>query len=441
MSVNNRKLALQIIEEVEDGGYLNLVLKKRLKEADERDRRFVSALCFTLIENRIKIDYIIDLFTDNKRIHKLIRNILRIGVCQIIFFDSVPDSAAVNECVKLAENSPKRQLKGFVNGVLRKISREKENIAFPKKDDDAAKYFSIMYSYPEWLCKKYIIDYGEDFTEAMLSYKKEGADTCVRPNLLKVESAEKIARKLIGAAFKVSKGKYVEDAVYIKNITAVDELGMYKRGELTVQQEASMLVVNCADVKEGMSVMDICAAPGGKSALVYEKKPAKLVTMELHEHRAELMRKNFTRLGVEADICVSDARVPKPEFYNSFDRVMVDAPCSALGLLYRKPDIKLNKQPEELRELCSIERDIIETASRYVKKGGKLIYSTCTIDRMENDGVVDSFLACHKEFTEADIQKVLPEQLKNRADGGKIQLFPHIDGIDGFFICIMEKKA
>ncbi len=441
MSVNSRKLALQIIEEVEDGGYLNLVLKKKLAGMEDRDRRFVSALCFTLLENRIRIDYIIDTFTENKRIHKLIRNILRIGICQIVFFDSVPDSAAVNECVKLTENSPKRQLKGFVNGVLRKISREKDNIDYPSREEDAARYFSVIYSYPEWICKKYIADYGEDFAEAMLSYKKEGADTCVRPNLLKTESAEKLARKLIGAAFKVSKGKYMDDAIYIKNITAVDELGLYKRGEMTVQQESSMLVVQCADIKEGMSVIDVCAAPGGKSALAFEKRPERMVSMELHEHRAEVMQKNFQRLGVTSQICVGDARSPIPEFYSAFDRVMVDAPCSALGLLYRKPDIKLNKQEVELKELSAVEREILETASRYVKKGGRLIYSTCTIDKLENDGVVDSFLTDHQEFEEIDIKKLLPRGLKDKANKGRLQLFPHVDGIDGFFICVMEKKA
>ena len=440
MSVNSRKQALAIIEEVEEGGYLNLVLKKRLNGMDERDKRFISALCFTFLENRIKIDYIIDCFTENKRIHKLIRNILRIGVCQIIFFDSVPDSAAVNECVKLTENSPKRQLKGFVNGVLRKISREKENIQYPASDGDTAEYLSVMYSYPKWLCEKYIADYGADFAEAMLSYKKEGAETCVRPNLLKIESAEKLARKLIGAAFKVSKGKYVEDAVYIKNVTAVDELGLFKRGELAVQQESSMLVVKCADVREGMSVIDVCAAPGGKTALAFEKKPSRVVAMELHQHRGELMKKNFERLGVKAETVIGDSRVPYPEFYGAFDRVMVDAPCSALGLLYRKPDIKLNKREEELTELAAVEREILETASRYVKPGGRLIYSTCTIDRLENDHVVDSFLKAHGDFAEGDISSLLPEGLKDKARGGRLQLFPHIDGIDGFFICAMEKK-
>ena len=439
MSALTRRTALEIIEEVEGGAYLNLVLKEKLRGLDERDRRFVTALCFTLLENRIAIDHIIDWFTKDKRVHRLIRNILRIGVCQLMFMDSVPQSAAVNECVKLAEASPKRQLKGFVNAVLRRIAAEGESVVFPAREDGAARYMSVKYSYPEWLCEMYIEDYGEDFAEDMLKYKNEGAQTCVRANLLKGQSAEQLERRLVGAAFKVERGKYCEDALYIKNVTAVDELGMYKRGELTVQQESSMLAVRCADIREGMSVIDVCAAPGGKTAIAAQSRPKRLVAMELHEHRAELMQKNFERLGVKAQVITHDARSPLPEFYGAFDRVLADVPCSALGMLYRKPDIKLSKKREELTELSAIQADILETASRYVKPGGRLIYSTCTVDRRENDEVLDAFLKRHDDFAAADIAAFLPDSMAKRAEGGRVQLFSHLDGIDGFFIAAVER--
>lgn len=434
-----RKTALKILESIEQGGYLNLVLKDELKGMDERDRRFVTALCHTVIENEIKIDYIINSFTENKRIHRVIRNILRMGVAQLMFMDGVPQSAAVNECVKLTESTPKRQLKGFVNAVLRKIARERENIAFPKREDGEVKYLSVNYSYPEWLCEMYLSDYGFDFTEKMLAYKNDGAMTCVRANSLKGQDAEKLSRRLTGAAFKVYDGKYCPDALYIKNITAVDELKMYKKGELTVQQESSMLAVRCADIREGMNVIDVCAAPGGKSAIAAQNFPKRLVAMELHPHRAELMKKNFERLGVNAQVMVHDAAAPISNFYEKFDRVLADVPCSALGLLYRKPDIKLSKKREEIDELTRIQADILETASRYLKKDGRLLYSTCTIDRRENGDIIDAFLKKHPNFKSADISKDLPESLRERAQDGRIQLFPQLDGIDGFFIAALER--
>ena len=438
MAVNERKIALKVLEEVESGSYLNLVLKRELSGIDEREKRFISALCFSLIENKIRIDYVIAQFTKGKRLHSKIKNILRLGVCQILFFDSVPDSAAVNECVKLAESSPKRQLKGFVNAVLRQIARDKDNIVYPDRNEDFSQYLSVMYSYPKWICDKYIQEYGGEFAEQLISYKKPEAETCVRNNGLKVD-VEKLKRKLVGAAFKISPGRYMDNAVYIQNITAVDELGMYQRGELTVQQEASMLVVKCADIKKGMKVIDVCAAPGGKSAFAAEFQPSRLVALELHEHRAQIMKKNFERLGITAEISVGDARVPRPEFYGKFDRALVDAPCSALGLLYRKPDIKMSKNADELLSLAKIDAEILQTASRYVAPGGRIVYSTCTIDRLENDCVVDDFLRGNASFREKQISQFLPEGLCNKAQNGRIQLFPCRDGIDGFFISVLER--
>lgn len=432
-----RRIALDILDEVEEGAFFNLSLKKRLQGVEEQDKRFISALCFTVLENKKRLDYVIGQFTQGKRIHKLIRNILRLGVCQLLFFESVPESAAVNECVKLTEKSSKRQLKGFVNGVLRNIGRNLDNVTYPDMEKEPDAYLSVMYSYPQWLAEKYIRDYGFAFTKDMFAYKKAEASTCIRPNRLKI-SVRDMEQALDAAGLSYTKGAYCPDAYYVKNISQIDRMRLYKKGCFTVQGEASMLAVMAADVRKGMAVLDLCAAPGGKSGYMAQFRPGRLVAQDIYPHRVELMKENFARLGVEAETAVADASIPEPAFYGQFDRVMVDAPCSALGLLYRKPDIKGAKEAADLGPLERIQKDILETASRYVKKGGRLVYSTCTINRDENDGVIDDFLEKHGEFSPADLGASLPADLP--AERGRIQLFPHIHGIDGFFIGAIERK-
>ncbi len=437
--MKQRQLALKILGEVEEGSYLNLALKKQLKGLPEQDRRFVAALLYTTLENRGRIDYVIDGFTAGKRVHKFVRNVLRLGVCQLMFFETVPQSAAVNESVKLMEKSPKRQLKGFVNAVLRSIAENLGKIKYPSIEMEPARYLSVLYSYPLWLAEKYIAEYGFDFAEAMLSYHKKAADTCVRANRLKTTGSQLLA-KLEGRGLICRPGTYIEDSFYIRNIAGVDELDLFKKGLLAVQGEASMVICEAAQVQPGQAVLDVCAAPGGKSAYLAQFAPGRLASWDLHEHRVALMRENFARLGVRAECCVRDAGVFYPEEQEGYDAVLIDAPCSALGLLYRKPDIKYAKQPDEIATLMQVQREILSACAQYVRPGGRLIYSTCTISKEENSGNMDWFLQSHQEFREVNLAAALPQHLMNRARGGRLQLFPHLDGIDGFFLAVLEKE-
>lgn len=438
--MNARRVALGVLEDVEQGAYFNLALKRALGSLSEQDRRFVSALCFTTLENLYRIDYVIGQYTQGKRIHRMIRNVLRLGVCQLMFFESVPQSAAVNESVKLVQKTNKPQFKGFVNAVLRKIAGAAGRIEYPDLFEQPVKYLSVFYSYPAWLVEKYIADYGRDFAEAMLSFRKTEPDTCVRANLLKT-SAEALEQALAAAGLRVLPGKYVKDARYVKNMAAVDRLPAFIGGEMAVQSEASMLVVRAAQIRPSSTVLDVCAAPGGKTAYAAQFTPASLTALELHPHREELMRKNFERLGVRANTLVADASVFDPALEAAFDRVLVDAPCSALGLAYRKPDIKYVKTPAELAELAGIQQAILQTCAHYVKPGGRLIYSTCTINRAENDENLDQFLQTNPDFAEAPLADALPAALATRAKNGRLQLFPHLDGVDGFYIAALEKQA
>lgn len=431
--MNARQAALEIITNVlKNESYLNLECKRVLSAGwSVEDKRFITALANTTIENLFRIDYVLNQFITAKRVHSVIMNILRLGACQLLFFESVPVSAAVNESVKLAEQSGKRQLKGFVNAVLRNLSKNFGKLVYPDRDEDPVEYFHVFYSYPRWLCEKYIREYGEEQAEQMMSYTGDRSLTCVRLNRLKANRAPE----------GYLPGLYCEDAYYIKGMTAAGEMPDFREGRITVQGEASQVTVCAAGIDGKAHVLDACAAPGGKSAYAaWFAREGKVVSMELHPHRAELMERTFKRLGVgNAMICTGDATEYRPEWKEAFDVVLADVPCSALGLLYRKPDIKIFKKEEDIPDLAAVQRKILETCAAYVKTGGVLLYSTCTIDKAENEDNIHEFLSRHKEFAEDSLSPFLPGELKDRTGDGMLQLFPHIDSIDGFFMARLKR--
>ncbi len=436
MSISGRKVALQILSDVADSGsYLNLSLKKQLpllKSAE--DRRFAAALVSTAVQHIARIDYVTDQFIQAKRVHKVIRNILRLGVCQLMFFESVPVSAAVNESVKLAASSGKTQLKGFVNGVLRKIADNLGSVSYPDAAVDPVGYFSVFYSYPRWLCEKFVQSYGTDFTQELLSYNADTALTCVRINENLFDGAD---REELEAYLP---GKYFPDARYIRNASSIEEMPLFKKGAITPQGESSMLCVHAAGIGRKDSVLDVCAAPGGKSAYA-AGMCASLLAMDIHPHRVELINQTFSRLHVKNGRALeADGTVFRPELEEKFDVVILDAPCSALGLLYRKPDIKIHKNNiGDMESLVQLQRALLQNCCRYVKKGGRLLYSTCTINYDENRGNAEWFLQNRSDFTADDFSGDIPEKLAKRIENGFLQLFPHIDATDGFFIARMRR--
>ena len=435
---NPRKTAVNILEQVEEGAYLNLALKDSLRGMEDRDRRFVSALVYTTLENLLRVDHVIDSFTEGKKVHRFVRNVLRISVCQMMYFDSVPVSAAVNESVKIVASSPKKALKGFANAVLRNISRHIGEVEYPDEEKEPVKHLSVLFSYPEWIVEKYIDDYGYETAWNMLSFKRPFNQMSVRRNLLKTDEAS-FEEGLNSICAGFTKGKLSPNAYYLKSPLQIDETDLYKEGKLTVQGEASMLV--CEMAGEGYdSVLDMCAAPGGKTAYLNELlSPSYIEAWDLHAHRVEIMDWNLKRMGTEATLKTRDATVFDPSLEEKFGLVLLDAPCSELGLLYRKPDIKYRKEMEDLSSLALLQRMLLDNAARYVKKGGTLIYSTCTIDRTENADNIEAFLKEHGEFSPAEPEGVF-EGLKDRIVNGGIQFFPHLDGIDGFYMAKLVKR-
>lgn len=431
--MNARQVALEVLSRVlKNKSYLNIELKRTLHDGmSAEERRFAVALAGTTIENLYRIDYVLGQFTTGKRLHTVIRNILRLGVCQLLFFESVPVSAAVNESVKLVQRNGKQQLKGFVNATLRNIADHAGNINYPDAAIDFAQYLHIMYSCPKWLCEKYIVDYGQAWTEEMLEYGGDPSKTCVRLNLNKRQEPPD----------GWESGEYCSDAYYITNIANIEKMPLFQQGEITVQGEASMLCVRAAGITPGNTVLDACAAPGGKSAYAAQfAGDGSVVALDIHPHRVELIENTAWRLGItNIHTQVADASVLDKDYIEQFDVVLADVPCTALGLMYRKPDIRLFKQPEDIDSIIPVQRAILQTCSNYVKSGGTLLYSTCTIDRRENEENIDWFLRNNSMFCEDDLHNFLPDNLMHRPECGRLQLFPHIDGVDGFFIARMVK--
>jgi len=433
MSIQARKTALSILSEVADeGSYLNLSLKRRLPQINDlENRRFAAALASTAIQNMIRIDYVIDRFVQTRRVHKVIRNILRLGVCQLMFFESVPASAAVNESVKLAAASGKSDLKGFVNGVLRNISGSLGSVEYPDRESQPSDYLSVLYSYPKWLCEKYISEYGFDFASEMLSYNGDTSLTCVRvlaPGITQAEGDDSFMP-----------GTYFNNARYIKNASSIDRMPLFLSGGITPQGEASMLCVHAAGILSADEVLDVCAAPGGKASYAAEMC-SRLTAMDIHPHRVDLIRAAFERLHVKNALAFQgDGTVFNPEYKERFGVVMIDAPCSALGLLHRKPDIKIHKNKDDLPELVLLQRALLSNCAGYVKPGGILLYTTCTINGEENGGNIQWFLQNNPGFIPDDFSKDVPTAFSQKAGSGAMQLFPHIDRIDGFFIARMRK--
>lgn len=411
-----REAALKaLVASQKDGAYLNIVLRDILSsmDMDARDNALATTIAFGVMKNRLFIDNIIENLSTVKlrKLSVWIHNILRIGVYCIKFLDRIPVSATVNECVRLARRYGHNASAGFVNALLRKTSSCGD---FLPADTSSDEYISIKYSMPDWLVKKWRNEgYGEEFFCAM----NQEPPVTVRLNTLKGDS--------LGQEFK--KDILSPYAYTYEGGGSVEHSPLFKNGNIAVQDGASQKAVLALDVKENMCVLDLCAAPGGKTGFIAQlmNNTGEIVSCDIHSHKIDLIKSNLTRLGVtNTSVMQNDATVFCKDFENRFDRVLADVPCSGLGVLRRKPDIKWTKTEFANESLASIQRSILKNAAEYVKKGGKLVYSTCTVNREENEDNVKYFIDNFPNFT-------LLEQK---------QLLPHTDKTDGFFYAVFERK-
>ena len=411
-----REAALKALVSCEkDGAYLNIALRDILRDSnmDSRDCALATTLAMGVMKNVLFIDNIIENLSTIKlkKLSVWIHNILRIGIYSHRFLDRVPVSATVNECVRLARRYGHSSSAGFTNAILRKAATSGD---FLPEDKESDKYISIKYSLPLWLVKMWKNEgHGEDFFASL----NVDPPVTVRLNTLKSSALDDNFEKIphLPHGYNYTGGGSVEGTQY------------YKDGAIAIQDGASQMAIGALDIKKGMRVLDLCSAPGGKTAYIAQllENSGEVISCDIHEHKLELIKNNLSRLGItNTKVMLNDATVLNEEFKDAFDRVLADVPCSGLGVLRRKPDIRLNKTAIGNDELVKIQKEIFENASCYVKKGGILVYSTCTVNRAENEDAVKEFLGKHPEFT------LLEEK----------QLLPHKDNTDGFFYASFERK-
>lgn len=439
-SINTRAYALNVIVEVmENGAYSDKALHDILDSGilkDKRDRAFVSRLCEGVVERAITLDYIIECYSSVKvkKMKPVVRNALRMSVYQIFYMESVPDSAACDEAVKLIVKRGYKGLSGFVNGVLRNIIRNKDSIKYPS--------LSVKYSMPEWIVDRFSSEYGKDTAEKILdAFLNKSKSTCVRCNISKADIAT-ITEMLKTEGVEVDSGKFFEYALNISGYNRLTELKAFKEGLIQVQDESAMLTAAISRIKANDKVIDICAAPGGKTLHAADilNGTGKVISCDISENKTRLIHDNVKRTGFDnIDICVNDALVYRQDWKEMADVVIADLPCSGLGVTGKKCDIKYKTKPDDIKALVALQKEILSVAGQYVKSGGRLIYSTCTITAEEN---IENFqwIKNNLPFVSESIEEFLPKTLRdNTGKDGFIQILPHIAGTDGYFVASFIK--
>ncbi len=442
---NAREIVLDMLLEVIEGEkfshtVLNQTLR-RYQELEKQDRAFISRMFTGTVKRYLTLDFIINSFSSLpvNKMKPLIRNLLRLSVYQLIYMDQVPESAVCNEAVKLAKKRGFIKLAGFVNANLRNIARNRDSIVYPDRTASPVRYLEVEYSVPEWLVNQLLKQYPFDTVEAMLAASQKDKETTIRCNQSKLSPA-KLKEILIAEGMTVEDSPYLDYAFKISNYDYLDKLETFRQGDFTVQDVSSMLVCQSAGIKENDFVVDVCAAPGGK-ALHAAEIAGRVMARDLTDYKTGLIEENIRRLGLtNVETKVWDATVPDTDLYRQADVVIADLPCSGLGVIGKKSDIKYKLTQNQQKDLVELQRTILSVVKEYVKPGGVLIYSTCTVNREENIDNRDWFLKTYS-FEAESLDPYLPEILKNEDSGkGYLQLLQGVHNTDGFFISRMRRK-
>ena len=442
-----RELILGVLLEVtRDGEYSHIALRNVLSKyqyLDKKERAFITRVTEGTLEHMIEIDYIINQFSNVKvnKMKPVIRCIIRSAVYQLKYMDSVPDSAVCNEAVKLATKKGFHTLKGFVNGVLRNIVRNLDKIEYPS-EENYVEYLSVKYSMPTWILEEWLGTFDKGTVECMLEDFLKEKPTTIRCNLNQC-SVEELVETLQNEGVTVEKHPYLPYALWISGYDYLADLMSFQTGMFYVQDISSMLVAYLADPKQGDTVIDVCAAPGGKSIHVAEllKGTGRVEARDLTDYKVGLIQENIERTQMQNMTAVKwDATVLDEDAVGTADIVIADLPCSGLGVMGKKTDLKYKMTLDSAKELAALQKEILAKVQAYVKPEGTLVYSTCTVHVRENMENVNWFLKQYPEFELIPIQTLLPEELRESVEKeGCLQFIPGVHKSDGFFIAKFRK--
>lgn len=437
-----RQAAFEALLKIQkEGAYSNLVVDATLKENehfDERDKAFFSNLVYGTLDRLILIDYNLSMYL-NQPVRKLkpeLHTILRLGTYQLLFLDKVPSRAAVNESVNLAKVNKSAFAASLVNAVLRRVADN--GLKLPEGSENDPDYLAIKYSCPEWLISMWIEAYGFDNAIALAEKALEAAPVVVKVNTLKT-TVDDLIWKLAEEGVVAEKSTKFPDSLVLNNTGAVEELLAYQEGLFHAQDLASQICCKALDAKPGETVFDLCSAPGGKAFTIAQsmQNTGCVRAFDIYQSRVDLIKNGAKRLGLDnVYTYLSDATIFN-ENYGMADRVLCDVPCSGLGIIRRKPEIRFKKSAE-IDNLPEIQYSILCNATKYLKDGGRLVYSTCTLNPKENDEICNRFLEEHPEF---EAVKVLPELRRYSENDKYLTLMPHIHSTDGFFVAVFQKNG
>lgn len=434
-----RKIAFETLLLAEDTGAGSLTkdVLDKYSYLERSDRAFLKRLIETVTERRITIDYVLGAFSSVPvpKMKKQVRTLLRMGVCQIMFMDGVPDHAAVDETVKIIKKTPMRSLAGFVNGVLRSVLRGRDEIVWPARDKDMTRYLSVMYSCPEWLVNKLVTEQGEENAETVLRLSLSVRPVTARVNLSKASVDDVITDE------RIERSGICPVAVTLSDYDNITNIPAFAEGKICIQDISSMLVGLVSGIRPDDTVLDLCAAPGGKSLHAADLAPnGRIISVDVSEKKVSAIEENIRRCGFDnIKTVIGDSAVLDEDLSGIADVVIADVPCSGIGVIGRKNDIKYNISERSIEDLVVLQRRILENAVKYLKSGGTLIFSTCTCSLPENQG---NFEMLSRDFglTPVGFYDDLPDAFKcEGAKEGFLQLYGKDASSDGFFIGKLRK--
>jgi len=438
-----RRIALRVIRQVtEQGAFASLCLDKALEDCGliSADRRLVSRLVYDTLDHLIYLDWCLGQVMAREDTDIKLRNILRLGACQILLEDRIPESAATNTCVQLCVENGMEGLKGVCNGILRNLVRKKDELVFPDPETEPDKADAIRFSIPEWLWIRLREAYGREEAVKILDVRQGTESWTVRPNLTKLSDKEfeELLEKKVWEKEKTD----LPHAWRIRGAMNIARDADFTSGNFSIMTGGSMIACLAMDVRRGKQILDCCAAPGGKTCYLAEIMggTGRVQAWDVHEHRTALIEAQAKRLGLEnIRPMVRDALKAREDLRQTMDGVLLDAPCTGLGMLAEKPDIKLRVTEDSLRELTEIQRKLLDTVCEYVKEGGTLVYSTCSILPEENEKQAEDFLQRHPEFEAALLPETIPERYTQYRKTG-LQLLEYRDGVEGFYVCRFRRR-